>query len=81
MKLSLCAFRVLVAAALVPAHAKAQPLRSPWDGKPVKTTQVAYPCPAVVHLPPDLVTDASTGWMIQLIPSLIQCGRKLPQVK
>ncbi len=57
MKLSLYALRVYLVAAMLPAHAKTQPLRSPWDGKPVKTTQIAYPCPAMVHLPPDLVTD------------------------
>jgi poly(beta-D-mannuronate) lyase len=35
----------------------AQPLRSPWDGKPVKLTEASYACPAIVHLSPDLTTD------------------------
>ena len=37
--------------------APAQPLRSPWDGKPVKSTDTPYACPAIAHLTPDLVTD------------------------
>lgn len=32
-------------------------LRSPWDGHPVKTTDAAYTCPAVVPLSPDLTTS------------------------
>lgn len=37
-------------------HAE-QALRSPWDSHVVKTTTVAYSCPAIVHLPADLTTD------------------------
>lgn len=37
--------------------APAQPLRSPWDGRPVRDTDTAYACPAIAHLTPDLVTD------------------------
>jgi poly(beta-D-mannuronate) lyase len=33
------------------------PLRSPWDGKPVKATDAAYPCSAIEHIAPDLTTD------------------------
>ena len=46
-------------ASLVPAvfAAPATPLRSPWDGHPVKATDAAYPCPAAPHIAPDLVTD------------------------
>jgi poly(beta-D-mannuronate) lyase len=56
-------FRCAVFSALfvagLPALAAAQTksLRSPWDGKPVKTTAAAYPCPAMEHIAPDLVTD------------------------
>lgn len=32
-------------------------LRSPWDGKAIANTGAAYPCPAIAHLAPDLVTD------------------------
>ena len=32
-------------------------LRSPWDGKAVKASGLAYACPAGVHLPVDFVTD------------------------
>jgi len=48
----------LIAVLLLPltAHA-ARHLRSPWDGKSVKLTNVAYACPAVNHLSPDLTTD------------------------
>ena len=35
----------------------AAPLRSPWDGKHVALTRVAYSCPVVAHIPADLVTD------------------------
>ena len=35
----------------------AQTLRSPWDGKPVTSTDAAYTCPGPVHIAPDLVTD------------------------
>jgi poly(beta-D-mannuronate) lyase len=46
------------ALALLPLSAMAAPpLRSPWDGKPVKLTDAAYNCPEVVHLPRDLTTD------------------------
>jgi poly(beta-D-mannuronate) lyase len=38
-------------------YASANALRSPWDGKPVAMTEAAYPCPAVAHIAPDLVTD------------------------
>jgi poly(beta-D-mannuronate) lyase len=38
------------------AHA-ARYLRSPWDGTRVKMTNVAYVCPDVDHLSPDLTTD------------------------
>jgi poly(beta-D-mannuronate) lyase len=53
------AFPLAVLAAAVPVFAVAasQPLRSPWDGKPVAMTKAAYSCPAVAHIAPDLVTD------------------------
>jgi poly(beta-D-mannuronate) lyase len=35
----------------------AEPLRSPWDGREVKTTETHYACPAIVHLSADLTTD------------------------
>ncbi len=49
----------LLCAAAVPALVAApkRPLRSPWDGKPVTSNDSAYPCPALAHLAPDLVTD------------------------
>jgi poly(beta-D-mannuronate) lyase len=34
-----------------------QPLRSPWDGKPISMTSVPYVCPAMPNIPPDLTTD------------------------
>ena len=34
-----------------------QPLRSPWDGIPIKRTEAAFACPAIAHIAPDLVTD------------------------
>ena len=34
-----------------------KPLRSPWDGREVKTTETPYACPAIVHLSADLTTD------------------------
>jgi poly(beta-D-mannuronate) lyase len=34
-----------------------QPLRSPWDGKPVTMTSAPYDCPATPNIPPDLITD------------------------
>ena len=48
----------LIAVLLLPlaAHA-ARHLRSPWDGKGVTLTNVAYACPSVNHLSPDLSTD------------------------
>jgi poly(beta-D-mannuronate) lyase len=53
------AFSLAVLSAAVPvfAGASAQPLRSPWDGKPVAITKAAYSCPAIAHIAPDLVTD------------------------
>lgn len=37
--------------------AVAAPLRSPWDGHPVKTTSAPYTCPVPAHLPVDFVTN------------------------
>ena len=34
-----------------------QPLRSPWDGKPVTMTSAPYTCPATPNIAPDLTTD------------------------
>lgn len=34
-----------------------QPLRSPWDGKPIAMTSAPYNCPAVANIAPDLITD------------------------
>jgi poly(beta-D-mannuronate) lyase len=52
---------VLFVLVVVEVHAliaaPASPLRSPWDGKPVKATDAAYTCPAIAHIAPDLVTD------------------------
>jgi poly(beta-D-mannuronate) lyase len=58
-KAAKCAFSLTVLAVPVPAFAAAapQPLRSPWDGKPVAMKKTAYSCPAVAHIAPDLVTD------------------------
>jgi len=58
-KLAKYAFSLAVLAAAVPvfAAAPAQPLRSPWDGKPVAITKAAYSCPAIAHIARDLVTD------------------------
>jgi poly(beta-D-mannuronate) lyase len=50
-------FPVMLTAALPVLAAPAQPLRSPWDGKPVTITDVAFACPAIAHIAPDLVTD------------------------
>ncbi len=56
-------FRIAVLSAFlafgvpVVAVAAEQPLRSPWDGKPVTMNDAAYACPAVTHVAPDLVTD------------------------
>src|ERR1700760_3929733 len=54
-----CVFSLAVLVAAVPAFAaaSAQPLRSPWDGKPVAMTKAGYSCPAIAHIAPDLVTD------------------------
>ncbi len=43
----------------IPLLAAAQPLtlRSPWDGKSITKTDLAYPCPTLASIPPDLVTD------------------------
>jgi poly(beta-D-mannuronate) lyase len=48
----------LTAILLLPlaAHA-ATGLRSPWDSKDVRLTDVPYACPAINHLSPDLTTD------------------------
>src|SRR5579871_2925878 len=56
---SMCAiFPVLFAASIpVLAAAPVQPLRSPWDGKPVTITETPFACPAIAHIAPDLVTD------------------------
>ena len=53
------AFSLAVLVSAVPAFAGApmQPLRSPWDGRPVAMTKAAYSCPAIAHIAPDLVTD------------------------
>lgn len=48
----------LAAALLFPLAAQAaHRLRSPWDGHPVTLTSVAYPCPAIQALSPDLNTN------------------------
>lgn len=39
------------------AAAAEQPLRSPWDGNAVTMTDVAYACPSVLQIAPDLTTD------------------------
>jgi poly(beta-D-mannuronate) lyase len=44
--------------ALLPISARAkEPLRSPWDAKPVALTEATYKCSDIVHLSPDLTTD------------------------
>lgn len=49
---------ILVAAALpVLAAAQEKAVRSPWDGKPITTTDAPYACPVIAHIAPDLVTD------------------------
>jgi poly(beta-D-mannuronate) lyase len=49
---------VLIVAVLpILAAAQEKTLRSPWDGKPVITTDASYACPVVAHIAPDLVTD------------------------
>jgi poly(beta-D-mannuronate) lyase len=40
----------------VSLHAESK-LRSPWGDHPIKLTDAAYTCPAVVHLSPDLITS------------------------
>ncbi len=52
-----CSLAILAAAAPAVAAAAAQPLRSPWDGRPVTITKAAYSCPAIAHIAADLVTD------------------------
>jgi poly(beta-D-mannuronate) lyase len=47
----------LLAVGVPVAVATGQPLRSPWDGKPVTITEAGYACPAMAHIAPDLVTD------------------------
>jgi poly(beta-D-mannuronate) lyase len=47
----------LVVILFLPLAANASHLRSPWDGKKVKLTDVPYSCPAIQHLSPDLTTD------------------------
>jgi poly(beta-D-mannuronate) lyase len=49
----------VLCAAAVPAliATPAKPLRSPWDGRPITATDAAYPCAALAHIAPDLVTD------------------------
>jgi len=43
---------------MLPLAARAaEPLRSPWDSRKVALTDASYPCPAIVHLSPDLTTD------------------------
>jgi poly(beta-D-mannuronate) lyase len=39
------------------AAAPTTSLRSPWDEKPVTATDAVYPCSAIAHIAPDLVTD------------------------
>jgi poly(beta-D-mannuronate) lyase len=41
----------------VTVSASAQTLRSPWDGKPVTTTEAPYTCPPLAHITADLITD------------------------
>ena len=48
----------VIAVLLLPLTAfAARDLRSPWDSKGVTLTNVAYACPPVNHLSPDLSTD------------------------
>lgn len=53
---SVLAFTAAGLLSTLPIHAEGT-LRSPWDGHSVQLTGVAYACPAVVHLSPDLTTD------------------------
>jgi len=48
---------VLLAVSLLTLSSYAEPLRSPWDAKPIKLTAATYTCPAVVHLSRHLTTD------------------------
>jgi poly(beta-D-mannuronate) lyase len=41
----------------VTVSTSAQTLRSPWDGKPVTTTEAPFTCPPLAHITPDLITD------------------------
>jgi poly(beta-D-mannuronate) lyase len=50
---ALCAGVVLFCLAAVAE----EPLRSPWDGKPVAMTSALYSCPAIPSIAPDLTTD------------------------
>ena len=34
-----------------------QPLRSPWDGRPIAMTSAPYACPGIPNIRPDLITD------------------------
>lgn len=59
------ASRTLVALILLPGFAfagsaRAQ-LRSPWDGHPITPSDAPYVCPPIVHLSPDLTTNAFYG--------------------
>lgn len=47
----------LVAGATALTAVAQQPLRSPWDGKPVAMTSAPYNCPATPSIPSDLTTD------------------------
>ena len=48
----------LLILAMFPVFAGAvEPLRSPWDARPVAITDAAYQCPEIVHLSRDLTTD------------------------
>lgn len=42
---------------LLSSVCRASGLQSPWDSKPIKLTDAAYSCPAVILPPVDLVTD------------------------
>ena len=58
MQASVAKLELLMALVLLPVAANAaQPLRSPWDAKPVTLTDAAYNCPPIAHLPRDLTTD------------------------
>ena len=47
---------VVLVALSIPSAARAG-VRSPWDGLPVRLTDVATPCPTLPDLPADLITD------------------------